>query len=416
MTMTTKISEKSLKLILKSLASFYVEKIMSHEKPSSSRICSSMEEVEKMKQDLIITPSPSDAEKEFRENLKKSKESLEKPEVSSQCSGMSSDWETEESSEEDFEENDMKKFFWACLSGDFEYFKNLAEVVDVNKKDPFGSSGLHMAAQEGNLEIVEWIIQNGGDVNIQCSEKTTPLHTAAQRGFLKIVESLIKNGADIDAKAIENNTTPLMAAVECDNIEIAMYLIKIGADIDSATKDGWTPLHLASVKGFFELVEYLIAKEANINAKGKLGETPLHVALQHDQNKIIEYLIEKGADVNSVCWFKKWAPIHAASMCRSPSNVELLIKNGANIEAKTDEGSTPLLLASQIGHLEMVKCLVQLGAQVNTIANVPPCGKDVSPLWLAQDCGHNDVVKYLLEHGADPDDFAPKIVRIFLHF
>ena len=126
-------------------------------------------------------------------------------------------------------------------------------------------------------------------------------------------------------------------------------------------------------------------------------------------------MIEKGADVNNVCTFKNWAPIHAASMCRNPSNVEILIKNGANIEAKTDEGSTPLLLASQIGHLEMVKCLVQLGAQVNIIANAPS-GKGVSPLWLAQDCGHNDVVKYLLEHGADPDDLAPQIVRIFLHF
>ena len=53
---------------------------MSHEKPSSSRICSSMEEIEKMKQDLIDynnnAKAPSDAEKEFRENLKKSKESL----------------------------------------------------------------------------------------------------------------------------------------------------------------------------------------------------------------------------------------------------------------------------------------------------------------------------------------------------
>ena len=164
-----------------------------------------------------------------------------------------------------------------------------------------------------------------------------------------------------------------------------MFLVKIGANINSATKDGWTPLHLASGKGFFEVVECLIAKEAKINTKGEMGETPLHVALQHDQNKIVEYLIMKGADVNVKSKIKDWTPIHHAAMCKSPANVEILIKNGANIDAKADRGCTPLMLASQIGHLEMVNMLVQLGAQVNVIGNAN--GRNVSPLWLALDCG-----------------------------
>ena len=87
------------------------------------------------------------------------------------------------------------------MSGDIDDLKNLVEVVDVNEKAPSGSAGLHMAAQEGHLEIVDWIIENGGDVNILCRRKTTPLHTAAMCGFIKIVETLTKNGADIEAKA-----------------------------------------------------------------------------------------------------------------------------------------------------------------------------------------------------------------------
>ena len=146
------------------------------------------------------------------ENFETSKDASENAEETSQSSGMTSERESAGTSEEDFEKKDMKKsacltcatlekFFDACLSGDIDDLKNLVEVVDVNEKAPSGSSGLHMAAQEGHLEIVDWIIENGGDVNILCRRKTTPLHTAAMCGYIKIVETLTKNGADIEAKA-----------------------------------------------------------------------------------------------------------------------------------------------------------------------------------------------------------------------
>ena len=98
-----------------------------------------------------------------------------------------------------------------------------AKGENVNKVAP-----LHIAAYQGQKEIIELLIANGADVNFKDINSSTPLHWAVLHVQPKIVELLIANGADVNANGGRGIGTPLHCAINAKKSEIADLLRKHG--------------------------------------------------------------------------------------------------------------------------------------------------------------------------------------------
>jgi len=156
------------------------------------------------------------------------------------------------------------------------------------------------------------------------------------------------------------------------NIEPVKQAIAAGADLDAKMQGGYTPLHLAAIYDHKEIAEILIAEGADVNAKNKRDMTPLHQAARSGRKEIAELLIAKGADVNARDE-NSLTPLDQAIQRKKIESANLLRKHGAkrgavysihvaakgdieavkqhlaagtDVNAKSDDGGTPLLYAA----------------------------------------------------------------------
>lgn len=94
---------------------------------------------------------------------------------------------------------------------------------------------------------MEYLLQNGADVNVMDKRMATPLHRAASKGDVEIVQLLINLGKNININVTDlYGNTPLHLACEEDNVEVAQLLIHHGARVDIKNKDEKTPVELSS--------------------------------------------------------------------------------------------------------------------------------------------------------------------------
>jgi len=207
----------------------------------------------------------------------------------------------------------------------------------VNEKDKWGYTLLHDAVVAERLEIVEYLVQQGADVNTSNLERFTPLHDAANKGRLELVRFLLAKGADPNAKDISNNT-PIHEAVagygvyitNIRYIEVVKLLLSVGDVVNDKNNKGETPLHLASRGNSLEVVKLLVSEGADINSQNNDGDTPLHETAIAGELRIQQYLLSKGAQ----------------------------------IKTKNNYGETAADIAAQNNHTEMLKLLYAKGADV----------------------------------------------------
>lgn len=122
-------------------------------------------------------------------------------------------------------------------------------------------------------------------------------------------------------------------------------------------------LHLAAKKGNQNLLGYLAAK-VNLELKNKYGETPLHSAISARSFEVAELLIKEGADVNARDKEGRTA-LHIMSEIDNAEAVKGLISKGADVNAQDNKGKTPLICAVEGGNIEYVEILI------NAIKDLP---------------------------------------------
>ena len=192
-------------------------------------------------------------------------------------------------------------------------------------------------------------------------------------------------------------------AAKTGNIKAVTVLLKHNPRLVSAKDDnGYTPLHYAAAFGHKDIAEALLANKADPNAKDNIGQTPLHYAAAKGQDVLVRLLIgpKTNVTINAKANDGSTALL-LASQNGHANIVQALLDTGADPNQPNNGGSTPLLLSSFLGYTRVVNMLIAKGARTDAKDQQ---GK--TPLYYASYAGNTDIVQVLINHGADSADKA----------
>jgi 60kDa lysophospholipase len=159
--------------------------------------------------------------------------------------------------------------------------------ISIDMGDYDGRTALHLAAADGQLNMVQFLIDNGADVNVSDRWGATPLQDAIRHHQDDIVKILQAAGGNAQKSGLTRSFCQAVASGKFEEVE-AVYAH--GANPSEADCDGRTPLHLAASYGFIEIVEFLIKSGARRNMKDRWGATPLDDAKRYNHQTIISIL------------------------------------------------------------------------------------------------------------------------------
>ena len=186
--------------------------------------------------------------------------------------------------------------------GSLEHVQFMVNQGDnVNGVDEDGRTALIYAARYGQEEIIEYLLSNGADVNQQAQDGETPLIAASYGCHAKSAEILLAHRADYKMlyQHGQHGWTALMVAVSQGCTDIIQPLLGAGSDPNREIVDGHTPLLVAVANGHTSIVRTLLAAGADVNYKGKKGIAPLIVASHKGNLEIVKVLLNSGAAVDS---------------------------------------------------------------------------------------------------------------------
>ena len=227
------------------------------------------------------------------------------------------------------------------------------------------------------------------------------IHVAAMHGHTNVVETLLSNGATIEEEDAAFKWRPLHIAAKSKQGAMLEFLIQKGAQIDAKARYGIQPIHEASASGSIEALEALIEKGALIDCSDKFGYQPLHIAANvPNRSQIITYLSRKGADIEAKT-FDGSRPLQMARRSDS-TNFDTLIALGAKFEY-TDESKFTLQTAISFDSKCALQILLERGADPNRQDDT---GKTaLHTLAQIGFAATNSIENFqlLLENGADVD-------------
>jgi ankyrin repeat protein len=300
---------------------------------------------------------------------------------------------------------------WAVFNGDVAEVRRLLRAgADLKIANNYGATPMGLAAEVGNADIIAVLLEAGANPDSPDPDGMTALLAVARTGNVKAAQLLVNAGAKVDAREGFGGQTPLMWASSRRHPAMMEYLISKGADINAASTNrnyqrhvtaegrpksldsgGLTPLLYAARENCMACVEVLLKHKVDINLPDPDGVSPLHVAIMNANWDIAKRLIMAGADVNQWDIFGE-APLFTSLGLRNrtdggrgasldPLNettgteiVKLLLDRGANpnqqlffrpanLTGSTNtRGATPLIRVANAGDVEMVKLLLEKGA------------------------------------------------------
>ena len=245
-----------------------------------------------------------------------------------------------------------------------------------------GGSALADTAARGDMTGVRAMLAQKADVNAPQVDGTTALHWAAYHDDAETVKALLAAGAN--AKAVNRyGITPLAQACENGNEQIVEMLVKAGADVNVPHAEGETPLMTAARTGNPAVIQVLLDHGATINIGEEWrGQTPLMWAAAEGHVNAVKLLLAKGALIDT-----KSKVFDFTALRPKAGSVGMNFPRG---------GFTPLLFAAREGHFDVVKTLVDAGADINL-----PDPDGTTPTLISIVNFHYDIAAYLIEHGAD---------------
>ncbi len=275
--------------------------------------------------------------------------------------------------------------------------RKLAEILlrrgaNINEFDMYGRSAIHLAADQGNLGMLSTLLKHGATVDARDADQKTPLHHAVEAQSISLVKFLISNGANPSAADRTEHVTALHLAAKLDNPEIMKILLGECVKVNAAMTNGSTPLFVAAYYGKAENVDLLLKKKANIAlAKNNPHRLSLlYVATMNGHLNVVNILLKQGVDINETCLYGRTA-LYAAVKRGHLAVARRLLAQGANPDIANTSGRSPLHIAAKRPDAEMTRLLLAYNANPDTEL----IRSGLTPMALAQRHGNEDVANII---------------------
>ena len=205
--------------------------------------------------------------------------------------------------------------------------------------------------------------------------------------------------------------TPLCAAYK-GKVQVVKSLIERGADPSLMDNRGWNSLHVAANGGDADIIDLIHTQVPNIESKTGDGCTPLMIAAFNSKLHAVKWFLEKGATVTREDNSGANA-LHFAAEGGDTDIIDLIHTHLLNIESKTSQGRTPLMMAALGGKLQAVKWFLEKGATVNCDDN-----RGWNTLHFAAEGGDTDIIDLIHTHLPNVDSktnegYTPLMVAAF---
>lgn len=313
-----------------------------------------------------------------------------------------------------------------------------------NAAQSTGETVLMTCARTGSLTAVRLLLEKGANPNGRETRwRQTALMWALASGHSQVARTLIEHRADINARSI-GGFTPLLFAVQQNDLDSVRLLLAKGADLNYATEDHGNALTVASASGHEELGLFLLEQGAETDRPDAHGVTALHYtmaqglslinSLNYDpayrvvppsMHDLAKALLAKGANPNARIitrlrlgpddpstgmGMEGATPFFLAALGGDAEMMRFMVEHGADhtVTAKGDttslmaaagaaRGVTQGTLKQRLGKPEeAVRVMVKLGADVHATRE-----NGQTALHAAAFAGENEVVEYLVDHGAE---------------
>ena len=263
-------------------------------------------------------------------------------------------------------------------------------LPNIDSKTGEGITPLMLAASCGKLHAVKWFLEKGATVACECNRGWNTLHYAAQGGDTDIISLIHTHLPNIESKTGEGYT-PLMVAAFCGKLHAVQWFLEKGATVTCESNRGWNTLHYAAQGGDTDILSIIHNHQPNIELRTNAGSTALMLAALCGKLHAVKWFLEKGATVN--CEDNRgWNTLHHASKGGDTDTISLIHTHLPNIESKTGEGYTPLMVAAFCGKLHAVQWFLERGANPlvkdnkgeDSFYHASSCDSDVFDLLKSQ--------------------------------
>ena len=274
------------------------------------------------------------------------------------------------------------------------YFINTKGNIYLKTND--GKNCLHLAAEGGHINLCKILLQEYiFDLNITDRYGKIPLHYCAENGSYELFKYLVQSGSDVYLKTNEGKSC-LHLAADGGHIDICRILLeKYTFDIHQKDQFGKSPLHYSATNGSFAVFKYFVKMKSDVYQKTKNGKNCLLLAVKGGCVNLCNTLLEVyNLDLNVVDHTGKNS-LHCGAKYGKYELFENFIKMGSNVYQKANDGKNCLILASQGGHFDICKRLIEI---YNFDIDVVDCyGK--GPLHYSAEDGSYELFQYFAEVG-----------------
>lgn len=249
---------------------------------------------------------------------------------------------------------------------------------------------------EGIIQFTNEEIDNGEKKKLQNTYKRYPINVAARYGNLEIVKVLLSYNADVNIYE-EGGNTPLISAAQNNHLDVIKEILNHQAKINYKNDSDTNALGMAIINNNFDIVFELLKHEADIEMPTQ-GYTPLMLAGAFDNKEIMELLIKNGANINAKTKDGQTA-LELAVLDNKKVAIDVLLKHGVNINELISNGNTVLMSAAATDNFELVKYLINAGADIKINNSLGYNALDFAVAAYEQNKNSFQIIDYLERKG-----------------
>ena len=257
----------------------------------------------------------------------------------------------------------------ACVGGNVELFKKLMQIgLDQKSVTNNGCTILHIAAENGCVDLVKFIITSVSDITKQeDDEGRSAIYYAAAGGNADAFQALLKAGLFPEPSPVDGTTILHVAAANCFLDLVRCVVNKLPDIVPLTDSNGWSAIHYAATSGDINIIYVLVKSGLPLTHMANDGSTVLHKAAYCGKMELVKYIMEIVPELITSFDASMWTPLHSAAAGGNVEVFRALVEAGLSPLAPAHGGNTVLHIAAYNGQIDLVKYI---------ITNVP----DIVPL------------------------------------